>query len=101
MTALLLPSTLQAFPNLTPVNSYGPTEATVVTIHYSFPHGFDAVVIGRPDPNTHAYIVDSALHPVPVGVSGELLLSGPRLAIGYAGRPDLTAAVFVPNPWIW
>lgn len=46
----------------------------------------------------HAYIVDSKLRPVPVGVAGELLLSGLRLAVGYAGRPDLTADKFVPNP---
>ena len=43
-------------------------------------------------------MVDSALRPVPVGVPGELLLSGPRLALGYAGRPELTAQTFVPNP---
>jgi len=86
------------FPSLTPVNMYGPTEVTVTTVHYFFPRGFDNVVIGRPDPNTHAYILDSTMRPVPIGVPGELLLSGPRLAIGYAGRPDLTAAVFVPNP---
>ena len=43
-------------------------------------------------------MVDSALRPVPVGVPGELLLSGPRLALGYAGQPELTAEKFVPNP---
>ena len=89
---------LQVYPNLTPVNSYGPTEATSVTIHYSFPRDCQSVVIGRPDPNTHGYVVDSALRPVPVGVPGELLLSGPRLALGYAGQPELTAEKFVPNP---
>lgn len=56
------------------------------------------ITIGRPDPNVHAYVVDSQLRPVPVGVPGELLLSGPRLGKGYVGRPDLTAAAHVPSP---
>jgi len=58
----------------------------------------DMMTIGRPEHNMHAYIVDTVLRPVPIGVPGELLLSGPRLAVGYAGRPDLTADKFVPNP---
>ena len=88
-----------AFPNLLgPVNMYGPTEATAVTVQHIFSKDFEHVVIGRPDGNTHAYIVDSQLRSVPVGVPGELLLSGPRLALGYANRPDLTAAAFISNP---
>jgi acyl-CoA synthetase (AMP-forming)/AMP-acid ligase II len=58
----------------------------------------DGIHIGRPNTNAHTYIVDSSLRPVPPGVPGELLLSGPRLAAGYVGRPDLTADKFVPNP---
>ena len=89
----------EVFPNIIgPVNMYGPTEVTAVTVQHVFPKGFDTVVIGKPDANVHCYIVDSALRPVPVGVPGELLLSGPRLALGYAGRPDLTEEKFVPNP---
>ena len=88
-----------AFPNLLgPVNMYGPTEATAVTVQHIFSKDFEHVVIGRPDGNTHAYIVDSQLRSVPVGVPGELLLSGPRLALGYANRPDLTAAAFISTP---
>jgi non-ribosomal peptide synthetase component F len=56
------------------------------------------VTIGRPDPNVHCYVVDAQLRPVPVGVPGELLISGPRLGKGYVGRPDLTAAAYVPSP---
>ncbi len=88
-----------AFPNLRgPVNMYGPTEVTAVTVQHVFERGFANIVIGGPDPNTHTYIVDAGLRPVPVGVPGELLLSGPRLALGYAGRPDLTEEKFIPNP---
>lgn len=89
-----------AFPAMVengPVNSYGPTEGNVVTQH-RFPNNATGTPIGRPDDNIHCMVVDSAMHPVPVGVPGELLLSGPRLAVGYIGRPDLTAEKFVPNP---
>ncbi len=69
----------------------------------------EPITIGRPDPNAHCYIVtpqqqkgpllvQGAAGVMPVGAPGELLLSGPRLARGYAQRPDLTAAAFVPNP---
>lgn len=89
---------MQIFPNLTVFDSYGPTEATVITINHPIPRSFDSIPIGRPDPNVHAYVVDSNLQPVGVGVEGELLLSGPRLALGYAGRPELTSEAFIPNP---
>jgi acyl carrier protein len=89
----------EAFPNLIgPTNVYGPTEVSCITVCHIFPRNFKTIVIGRPDPNVHAYICDSKLRPVPVGVPGELLLSGPRLALGYAGRPDLTEEKFIPNP---
>ena len=58
----------------------------------------DIMTIGGPEFNMHAYVVDAYLRAVPMGVPGELLLSGPRLALGYAGRPDLTEDKFVPNP---
>lgn len=61
---------------------YGPTEVTAVTVQHVFPESPTQVVIGRPDANVHAYVVDSHHRPVPIGVPGELVLSGPRLAIG-------------------
>lgn len=65
-------------------NSYGPTECTVsCTCHVGLRFG-DAITIGRPDFNMHALIVDPiSLRVLPVGVPGELLISGPRLAVGY------------------
>ncbi|MGW1863915.1 non-ribosomal peptide synthetase, partial [Streptomyces collinus] len=82
------------------VNSYGPTEATVVAT-WSDPLEPDggAPPIGRALPATGAYVLDARLRPVPDGVPGELWLAGPALARGYLGRPGLTATRFTADPF--
>lgn len=88
----------QTFPNIEgPVNSYGPTEGNVVT-QYKFPKGSVTNPIGVPDDNMHCCIVDQSNRVVPLGVRGELLLSGPRMFKGYFGRTDLTDEKYIPNP---
>ncbi len=83
-------------------NMYGPTETTIWSTRQHVQR--DAAVsgpisIGRPIANTRVYILDGSLHPVPIGVSGELHIGGDGLARGYLNRPELTAETFIPDPF--
>ncbi|MFF3839054.1 amino acid adenylation domain-containing protein [Streptomyces sp. NPDC001930] len=80
-------------------NVYGPTETTIWSTCAELPAVPERVGIGRPIANTRAYVVDEELRPTPLGVPGELLIGGDGVAHGYLGRPELTAARFVPNPF--
>ncbi|MBG0819954.1 amino acid adenylation domain-containing protein [Planomonospora sp. ID91781] len=82
-------------------NTYGPTEATVASIqHRVRPHEPGPVPIGLPMPGERAYVVDSELRLAAPGAVGELLLGGAGVTRGYRGRPELTAAAFVDDPFV-
>lgn len=103
---------------------YGPVEAAVCSIMYQHPMpkvslfgdafqsaetaessetvepaepGKTGIPAGRPLGGARVMVLDKALRLCPAGVTGELWISGSRLALGYVNRPGLTAATFLPN----
>ena len=84
------------------VNTYGPTEATVVATicELSAAHlASRELPIGRPISNVQTYVLDQCQRPLPIGVPGELYIGGDGLARGYLNRPDLIAERFTRNPF--
>jgi amino acid adenylation domain-containing protein len=77
-------------------NIYGPTEAAVYSSWYSLQQwdGKGNIAIGKPLPNVRLYILDKYLYPQPVGIPGELFISGAGLARGYLNHPELTLERF-------
>ncbi|MGD2092862.1 MAG: amino acid adenylation domain-containing protein [Candidatus Aminicenantes bacterium] len=77
-------------------NNYGPTENTVVTTSFRVEKPLDNLPIGKPIVNNVVYIFDrEGLHLQPVGVVGELCISGDGLARGYLNNPELTLESFI------
>ncbi|HEU4374120.1 MAG TPA: Pls/PosA family non-ribosomal peptide synthetase, partial [Telluria sp.] len=82
-------------------NTYGPTEATVSASLARLEPG-RPITIGTPLPNYGLLVIGTEgpiLALLPRGETGELCITGPGLAAGYLGRPDLTAEKFMANPW--
>ena len=80
-------------------NLYGPTETTIWSAICAVESGERSIPIGRPIANTKIYLLDSHLQPVPIGVRGELYISGDGLARGYLSQPELMAEKFVADPF--
>jgi len=87
------------------LNTYGPTEATIVstmcdlTVSVESDDSVKEVPIGKPVSNVQAYVLDQNLQPVPIGVPGELHIGGLGLARGYLDQPELTATKFIQSPY--
>ncbi|MBA4531487.1 non-ribosomal peptide synthetase [Brevibacillus halotolerans] len=82
------------------VNNYGPTENTVVTTSYIVSPEDKKIPIGRPIANNQVFILNKENQLQPVGIPGELCVSGDSLARGYLHRPELTSERFVANPFV-
>ncbi len=79
-------------------NGYGPTEATVYASMAEI-RAKDVITVGTPIANTRLYVLDAALHPVPIGAPGEICIGGTGVARGYHHRAQLTADRFLPDPF--
>ncbi len=84
------------------INTYGPTEATVVATAYKLlaarteaDAGLTELPIGQPLPNVQVYVLDRFQQIVPIGVPGELHIGGFSLARGYLNRSKLTEEAFI------
>ncbi|WP_175816665.1 non-ribosomal peptide synthetase [Burkholderia diffusa] len=99
----------RAMPNVRVVNGYGPTETVITPTLWMFRPGDDLaklgdaayLPIGTLVGARTAHVLDARLHPLPVGVIGELYLGGEGIGVarGYLDRPALTAERFVPDPY--
>ncbi|MCX6581123.1 MAG: non-ribosomal peptide synthetase [Candidatus Aminicenantes bacterium] len=85
------------FPGIKMVNAYGPTEASDDITHFVMEGdpGMERIPLGKPVQNFDIYIVDEYMNLCPVGVKGELCVSGIGVGRGYLNRPELTAEKFI------
>lgn len=91
---------LRELPECRLINGYGPTEGTTFSCAFSAGPAMEfesTVPIGRAIANTQAYILDQQQNLQPIGMVGELYIGGEGVARGYHGRPEWTAARFVPD----
>ncbi|WP_173964030.1 non-ribosomal peptide synthetase, partial [Flavobacterium collinsii] len=88
------------YPELHIVNGYGPTENTTFSTTYSIDEvTYKNLPIGKPIKNSQAYILDSKLELLPIGVVGELCVGGSGLGRGYLNQEELTREKFIENPF--
>ena len=89
---------LARFPQAQVWNMYGPTEATVATtsinINAAILEKYSPLPVGRVMPGTKIFIVDENGSELSANERGEIMIAGPNVSPGYAGRPDLTARTF-------
>ncbi|WP_443055883.1 amino acid adenylation domain-containing protein [Streptomyces sp. NBC_00239] len=93
---------LDQYPGLVVANGYGPVESLgLTTCHHATREDAAgaAIPIGLPLHGKDVHVLDEQLRPVPDGTTGELYAAGGGLALGYVGRPGLTAERFVASPF--
>nr|AKL78829.1 GLNRPS9 [Glarea lozoyensis] len=91
-------------PDLKLFNSYGPTEITLSAVKIEVDYHKNSSVeekipIGKPLPGYSIYILDSDLQPVPLGITGEIVIGGSGVSLGYLNNEVLSNEKFVANSW--
>ncbi|WP_101256733.1 non-ribosomal peptide synthetase [Streptomyces barkulensis] len=99
----------ELLPGTAITNTYGPTEASIGSVFHTVTAGAAVdggdggdggeIPVGRPIDNTSAVVVDSSMRRLGTGETGEILIGGDCLGLGYLGDPERTGAAFVPNPF--
>jgi amino acid adenylation domain-containing protein len=89
------------FPSIKMINTYGPTEASDDVAHYIMekPPEMDSIPIGKPLPNLNMYIVDRHMKLCPIGIKGEICVSGIGVGRGYLRDEARTKLVFMEDPF--
>ncbi|HLP46435.1 MAG TPA: amino acid adenylation domain-containing protein, partial [Candidatus Kapabacteria bacterium] len=92
----------ERYPGIPMVNAYGPTEASDDITHYFMDKdpGIDHIPIGKPLQNLNIYITDNNMNLCPIGVKGEICVSGVGVGRGYLGDEEKTRHVFMEDPFI-
>lgn len=83
-------------PNVTIYNIYGPSEITILSNVQNL-NNENRITIGPPIMNTQIHILDKFGKRVPIGVVGEIYISGIQVGLGYLGKPEMTNQKFLPN----
>ncbi len=84
--------------DITVINIYGPSEITILCNVQNL-DGEKEITVGPPTKNTQIHIVDKDMNRVPIGVAGEICVSGIQVGLGYINKPERTSKVFLDNPF--
>ena len=101
LDAALAQDFYEKLPGAVLINFYGLTEGDAAYFNTSQPHPYSKdPPIGHAAPNVRVYLLNSAIQPVPVGVTGEICIGGLGIARGYLNLPELTTQRFITDPFI-
>ena len=76
---------------------YGPTEVTIFSSCKHIKDEETIISVGGPIANMQYYIVDEQMNLLPPNAIGEIAIGGDGVGKGYLGKPELTAAKYIPN----